>query len=897
MRGRVISVLIVLLSTTFSVIGSDCSWALRYSGQFRATVFDVAADADGFVWVANGYGVQLFEPIAGRGYAYAGSVALPGSTRVVALNGSIAYAGSGAHLVVLRRSGRTLSVVRSLDLTGTVNDIVVAPSSFLYVATSAGIIHYRLIDPASPDPTGVVLTTSRADVASLALLGNTLYAADGDATVEFFTLTTPSFPQRTGALDSLPRSSAVHTTASNVFVSDDLGQNTDIFAGTTRIARIAYGTNAFAPLTADSFFGAGPQRTFRAIDISAPARVAELYSQQLLPLGGTTNRIFAMARSGNTLLVAAGDMGLVTYDIATLAAPHPLVSYSDGAKSSALAIGDKAYFADGSTISEASINRAGLALTPARSWNAASPVLHDTTTTSLATSGDTELRIWSVDTATPATTFTSTFPANIRSAVLANNSAIANLTDDSVWRVSLSGVSPQQVALNGAKIRFLGRSGNAVALVQITDDAKTNVRYFANGDVTSAPRIFTLDGAAIGGVALNTTTAAVFTFRGLNLIDLTTGVVRVLPASNRLIPKQLLFSGSDLLILGEPTLAVWDTAHDTLLREHSLPASPRGMSVTNGVAVIASSAGSMAIAYAAALPKPIAISGSRFYKDVAAAGNYLYLFEDARVDAYWTGNGAAPAFLTNIAASGAIDIAALPQTLYALGSFGTITAYSTAGAQLAQITLNEGGDAQPLAITTAGNAVWVSLVKGCSGGNCEWKTLVLDPTTLVVTATLSGEVKSVVTSGTRAYALFASPDEIRVLDITNPLQPSQVIQTPSPGNASDIGYSNGKVYVVAGRVFAYNESLLASGELLDPINATQKLAVEGDCAVITGRSESPQLFTLSSWAPSLGTQPQIPSPVRLIAQQPGRLFLLTDHSIEVWTTAPPPVVSKRRAAR
>ena len=110
-----------------------------------------------------------------------------------------------------------------------------------------------------------------------------------------------------------------------------------------------------------------------------------------------------------------------------------------------------------------------------------------------------------------------------------------------------------------------------------------------------------------------------------------------------------------------------------------------------------------------------------------------------------------------------------------------------------------------------------------------------DPKTLAVTATLNGGATRVVTSGTRAYALFQLPDELRILDIANPLQPSQIIAAPSPALASDIGYSAGKVYVVAGKVYSFNESLIAAGELLANVSATQSLAIDGDCAVITGQ--------------------------------------------------------------
>src|SRR6185503_6953347 len=187
----------------------------------------------------------------------------------------------------------------------------------------------------------------------------------------------------------------------------------------------------------------------------------------------------------------------------------------------------------------------------------------------------------------------------------------------------------------------------------------------------------------------------------------------------------------------------------------------------------------------------------------AAAGSSLYLLESPRIDVFWTGKGAAPAFVANVTAAGTSHIAALPQGVFALGGSGSVTSYSPVGGQLAQATINEGIGAQSTALAAAGNAIWASFFKGCASGVCDHKTVVLDPKTLTVTATLNGGLKRVTTSGTRAYALFENPAEIRVLDISNPLQPSQVIATASPTNATDIAYSAGKVYVIGNKIYAY----------------------------------------------------------------------------------------------
>ncbi len=875
--------LLALFSITLPIL-ADCSWTPRYSGQFRVTAYDVAVDSDGYVWLATGYGVQLLAPLAGGRYAQVGALAVPGTTRVLELNGSLAYVGSGSRVYLVQRNGERLTLGNSIDAGGTVNDLLIH-GTYLFAATSNGIAHIELFELRR---TSVTLFTSRPTVTSLAVIGNTMYAADGDASVESFTLSIPSLPQGTTTLESLTRSSSVHVSNGILYVSDELGQSTDVFVGTSRTGRISYGSNAFAPLSGGSFFAAGPQRTFRALDATSTTRVAQLFAQQLLPLGGTNNRIYAMARGGNTLFIAAGDMGLVTYDVSSLASPHALVSYNDGAKNSALVVGDKAWFADGTTIAESAINRSGISLTPVRTWNSATTMMHDATATSLVTSNGAELRVLSSD---GTTTFTTTMGANVRAAVLSANTIIANLTDDSVWRVPVGG-SPQPLA---EKARFLARSGAAVILGTITDDGKTPLRYYANGDLTAAPRVFTLDGAAIGGVALNGTNAAVFTFKGLSVIDLASGAVRVIPGSDRTLPKQLVFSGTDLLVLGDLVLAVWDTTKDTLVREHPLPVTPLQMSAANGVAVIASSGGSTAIAYNSTLPKGTAATGNRFYTKTVAAQNDLYLFEDGRIDVFWTGSGAAPAYVTTVSSPGAIDIAAFPATLYALGAVGTVTAYSNAGAQLAQITINEGPGSRPLSILTVANFVWVSFEKGCTFGNCQRTTYVLDPKTLAITGTMNGGATRAVTSGARIYALFTLPDEIRNLR-ADPAIGAPDISAASPANASDIAFFANKIYVTADKVYTYNESLQSAGTFLDASNAAASMTVAGDCAVISGRTEHPQQYVLTPFN-AAGSQILVPSLVKGLAQQANRLFLLTEHSIEVWANAPLPAKGKRRAAQ
>jgi hypothetical protein len=64
------------------------------------------------------------------------------------------------------------------------------------------------------------------------------------------------------------------------------------------------------------------------------------------------------------------------------------------------------------------------------------------------------------------------------------------------------------------------------------------------------------------------------------------------------------------------------------------------------------------------------------------------------------------------------------------------------GVALRSMTINEGSDAQPLAIDTAATRCG-SRSHGCLTGGCQNKTLVMDPATMNVTSSLTGAVLDV----------------------------------------------------------------------------------------------------------------------------------------------------------
>ena len=875
MRGRVAAVLLSFLLV--SSLGADCNFTPRYSGQFRATVYDVALDGD-LVWTATGYGVQLLQATA-SGPELLDAVAIPGSTRVIAPNGNgLAYAGSGDNLVVLRRNGSELEVIRSIDAPGTVNDIVIT-ATHLFVATRAGIAHYDLIDPTNPRRTSAILTTSRANVTSLAVAGNTLYAADGDATVDVFNISIASLPQRTGAIDVLPRAAAVHATSDGfLFISDEFGQNTDILSSNgSRIARVPYGSTSFASTTLGVFFVAGNDRTLRAF--ADVARPAELFERQLTPTAGTNNAIFDLVRSGNTLYVAAGDIGLLTFDVSSLAPPFPLVSYGSGATTSAMIIegsSPKAYFSNaGGTITETSLELATL-----RSANPGPSIIHDSRGSDLLLSNGPNVSLFSFS----GTIFEATFRSEVRQAVILGNNVIALLADQSVWSVATTaGSAPQQVDLGGAKITHLARSATAYAAAEIRDEGTTVIHF--------GTRKFTIEGLATGGLALNATHAAFFTFRGLNLVDLNSGAVTVLPGSTNVLPKQLQFAGTDLLVLGDRSLTVWNTTTRTLTRTHALPANAVRMHAAAQRAVIATDEGMLSLRYLASQPDLAAAPAiNRYYTKAVTGRDRLYLFGSDGVDVYST-LSPAPLFVAAINEPGLIDVAATRDRFFTLGGDGTVTSYSHAGVQLATSVVTVGNDSQPDAIFTAGNAVWVSVSAGCQSGSCTKSTVVLDPATLTRAGTITGGVLDVTVSGTRAFALLDLPRDLVAFDISNPLFPTVTARATAPSTAKSIAAAGNTIHVLGDKDYTYSTSLVAGPEQsLGAITSAQQIETANDCVIVIGHGDNPRFIGATNTI-------DVPSTPRSVAVQDDRVFILTEHSIEVWSVTAPPQTNRRRSTR
>jgi hypothetical protein len=893
MRGRVTAVLVLLLSLS-SAAFAQCNWTPRYSGQFRTTALDLSIDNE-FLWLATGYGVRLMHR-NGTAVTPLDAIALPGSTRVVRANGSgLAYVGSGTRLYVLRRNGDDLQVVRFVDAGGTINDIQIHQGSDLFVATSKGAAHFSLVPADTPVRSNAIFATSQQNVSSIAINGSTLYTADGDGSVEIFNISIPSLAQKTDQIETVSPATAVHVTSDNfIYVSDRFGQNTDVISGKTRLARLPFGATSFAPSASRIHFVAGPDRTVRVVDFNNLTQATELYESLLPPTDGTDNTIHAMARSGEAVYIAAGDIGLVTIDAAALAKPYPLVGYGSGATNSSVVIAGTAWLSNAAgTITEQKVDPNGLSLTQQRSWSGgANAVVHDYDNATLLTSSGATATLWSLAPSTPAATLNVTFPANVTKAVLHGTTIVALLADGKVWTAKSE--TPQQV--NVPAMTSIARSGSAIALMQILTEGQTVIHHYANGDFGTAAHTITLTGAAIGNLAIDNTRAAIFLFNGVNVIDLATGTATPIAGSNGVFPTQLAFAGDDLLVLTDKALYVYDKGK-TLAHTVELPANGTALGVAPPYAVIASDEGMIASLYARELPRPNELTSNSFYTKMIADADRLYLFSRDGIDIYSTASSDAPHFFSSIRAANLVDVAATASRIYTLSAGANVTSWSHTGTALAQVTINEGADTTPLSITSAGNAVWVSISKGCLSGTCERKTLVLDPQTLLVTDTINGQVVDIATSGTRAYFLTDLPDEIRVANIADPLHPAAIASIAAPSTARSLAYASGTVYVLGDKVYAYNENTLtATGTFLTASNPTNAhhIRIAGSCALVAGRSANPDLYTLPTFATA--TPFDVPSTVRGLIATPSRALVLTDHSIEVWkTSADEP--SKRRGVR
>lgn len=908
MPGRVAAVAIVVLLTTAPAF-PQCNLTPVAGAHFRSTIFDLSIDGTRG-WAATGYGITLYE-LAVDPPLILDTIPLPGTTRVVRAANGVAYVASGSAIQVVRWNGRALQVAGSADAGATVSDLVLT-TLFLYAATTNGIVQFDLLNPNAPAKTSATFSTSGANAGSLDLTGDILYATDGDATVEIFSLLTPTLPQRVGAFTSLiVRPTSVHARDGRVYVSD--GQQTDIFVGSaispTRAGTgtFPFGSTSLAALTSSAIFVAGNDQRLQAFDISSAATPVEIFRAELAATFGTVNRINAVALGLGHLYAGAGDIGLVTYDVRQFASPFPMRSYATIATNSVVAANGRAFFGRAAGMVEYAQTSSG-SLTEVRSWDKSRQgVVHDVDNDFLLTSSGATATMWGLSPQTPTAVGTATFPSPVRQAVQLGTTAYAVLEDRTLWTADLIQIPtvPHQIALTIAP-QFIARSGSNIVLADLRNDGTTVVAML-KADGSGIASSVSVTGIATAGVALSGTTAAVWTFRGITLISFPAGSTAVMPQSNTIAATRLVMNGTKLVEMTDSAVIVWDTVTQKVTAQYPLPGTPASVAISPGgsFADLATFDGVTAVQLAASsrLPSLIPAPNPNLYaKKLVATANRLVLFDGRNADLFNSALG----YRGGIHVSGTLDVAANDANIFTLSNTLGVGKYTIDGDPAGAAIITEGSDAQPLTLAAMNGAVWASIVRGCPL-NCEKKTIVFDARgALAQTATMTGAVRDVAVSGTRAYVLTELPDEIRVLDVSDPAHPRQLASRAPEGTRLplSIAYSNGVVYVLGEKLVQYNESDLS--KIAEPLGAyvddpalgvtyaDQRVRIDGGCLAITGRQYSPQLFSTM-----LTPQASFPTPsaARGIAAQPGRLYVLTEHSLEIWSALPLPVPVKRRAAR
>ena len=909
MLGRVAVAISILFLPVVAL--PQCNLTPVASVPFRASYLDVALDGND-LWAATSYGISLYD----RGVdppALIVSLPLPGMTRVVRVANGVAYAGSGSTLYVVRKSGRTLQVVRAIDAGATVNDLLLTAFD-LYVATANGLSQWDLLDPTTPKKQPAVFTTSNPNVRSLALSGLTLFAADGDSSIEAFNISVPSIPNGIGVIASLPGSIAVTAWGGRLYISD--GYQTDIFtnidgggATALKLASNAFGAGATAPITSTAIFAAGADNRVRAFDLAASAAPVEMFRVELLPSGGTVNHIGRIAVASNRLYVAGGDLGLLTYDTTSFTTPFPLRSYATGATTSVVSLGTNVYVSRAASgITEFTQSSTG-ALTQLRSWDSKNDIVWDGGSGFLLTSSGASASLWALSPAIPTLVSSVTLRASIVSAVLIERTGYFVINESSggtLWSVDLAQVPPvaQQIALAATKPSFIARSGSALALAELRADGTTALSYFASSDFTKAPATASVAGLATGGVALSGSIAAVSTFSGVTLADFANGTTSLLPQSSGAIARRLAFAGTTLVEMTNTALLIWNTQTRTLTKQFTLPATPAAVHVgpDNAVADLATEDGITSVQLAATTRVPSLLyttNGNAYYKKLVAGSQRLYLFDGRNVDIFTN----TMQYTGGIRTSLIIDVAASDAGVFTVQNNLAVTSYGRDGNALAAATINEGSDAQAQAIATAGGAAWASIFLNCHSSGCAGKTIVFDPkSAFAQTATMTGTVRDIMTNGNRAYVLTELPNEVRVVDISDPAHPAVLISRASEGSQPPraIAFAGATVYVLGEKLYAYAAGDLSkSGEQLasyvaDPASSVtyvdQHLRADGTCLAMTGRQFSPQFV---SGTPAIAS----PAAARFIAWQPGTFYFLTDYSLEIWSTKSLPQPARRRAAR
>ena len=319
---------------------------------------------------------------------------------------------------------------------------------------------------------------------------------------------------------------------------------------------------------------------------------------------------------------------------------------------------------------------------------------------------------------------------------------------------------------------------------------------------------------------------------------------------------------------------MWDADSHALVREVLVEGSAAALSHAEGESsvLVAAADGISAIQFATGTQPPglegVVGGTNRYFREAVLDGNLLHLFDGRDVVSFPLDSTGLPGPGRGLSPEAApIAAAAIGDDIFFLTPTGEVSAYAQGGAKVSTYQVNESADQRILSMLSVAGALWVSVEVNCLSGGCEFRTVVLDPRGgLAKTSTLSGSAVAATVEASTIWAVMENPGEVRVYDASDPFRPTLITQTASTGDPVALAHdaARGSLYVIGDRLSVYGASdLQLLGELLEPYESDpsgrvgyidQRIQVIDDCAVITGRTFDPMVFTISSpvsWAPGI----------------------------------------------
>jgi hypothetical protein len=904
------AVLFLGLFLSSGTASAQCEYRNAFDLRFRDSALGLSLDGND-LWIATGWGVALWDAAAERVVT---SLSVEGTTVAVQAVGGGAWVGSGTRVHFVER-GSGLVLRGAVDLGATVNDLAIS-GSYLYAATASGVIQIDVADRSRPSIAARLTTTSGVAL-SVAVLGTSLYAADGDSSVDAYSIQIPSLPQKIGTVASLPRSVGVSTLDGYLVVSD--GQQSEIFAGSGtglgRVALLPVAGTATARWSGSVHFLGGGGRSVHAVDVLAPAHTI-LSSATTGVTSGNTNRVFDLVAAGTKLWAAAGDAGVQAWRLGGFAPPYPLRFVRSGGISSGWISGSRAvvaYSAGG--LQRYSDNSGQLVPGPLWHQGAVSRILDGEGDRILTASGA-DLRLWDVAPATPASLGSITLTGAIRSGAIEGSIGWVVLADGSLWRVDFSAQPPAagNVAVTGSP-DFVAASSAGLATADILEDGNTRIRFVPGSDPAGQGMEVTIEGASNGGIAIGTgPVVAAATFRGLTLVDFGAGGnVTIVGGTNQSPVRGLRIEGDRLLLVTADRIEVRSLEGGALVRAFNTGSTLTSISASGARAIAASADGFAVVNLetASRQPDPILLpeTGSRYYRSMARDGDRLWLGDAQRIDLYRVDSSGVPRHQTELSFAGSaapVGFAAAEGKLFTISATGTVESWRADGSRASSLTLSEGSLQQIDGITAVGSSLWIAATVDCLTTGCRKLTVVVDTRAgLVRTAAFEGGTLDAVAHGGLAAAITTLPSEVRLYDVGDPAHPRLLSSRAVSDNPVSVDFDESHVWVLGDRLRAYSRSgldLIATH--LDPwapdplgrlTYLDQTVRVAGSCLLVAGRSAGPTLWSSTGVSLTRLAAPGVPDGVRAAAVSGGSIVLLGEYSLQVWSSAPP--ADRSRAVR